>query len=298
MYKKALLLYNGHAGQGDITETLTDIVGLIAGDIRELTLLQTEEKGEPETFCRQRGGEFDLLIIVGGDGTVHECINGLMKLKNSPVISIIPTGTCNDFSRSLMIPQTIKEAAELIKTGSVENIDIGQFNDRYFSNFFGVGLITEASEGTDAHLKNSIGKFSYIISALQSLKNPTSFSFSLNTDNDHFRGEAVMILAMNGYYLGTTNLHLDETKMDDGLFEIYLIQKSGLKPLKNMYNKAFSTDWTKETEGIELIRSSSFTLETNQTLDVDMDGEIYSQTPANVSIANKRLPFITARGFN
>ncbi len=295
MYNKALLIYNGNAGKADILSYLGEIVEIIAPNINELTLLQSKEKGDPERYCRWRAGEFDLLIIVGGDGTVHECINGLMEVKNPPVVSIIPTGTCNDFSRSLAITQTSSEAAKLITTGTLQSIDIGKANDRYFSNFFGVGLITEASEGTDSNLKNSIGKFSYFISALQSLKKATPFSFSLKTDKDHFEGEAVMILAMNGYFLGTSNLHLDETKLDDGLLEIYLIRESGLNLFKNMYNKAFSDDWTKETEGIDLIRTTVFHLETDRPLDVDMDGEIYSNTPANVSIVNKQLSFITGK---
>lgn len=293
MYNKALLIYNGNAGNKEISKNLNQIVGTLAQNIRELTLLQTKKKGDSERYCKERASEFDLLIIMGGDGTVHECINGLMELEDPPIVSIIPTGTCNDFSRSLLIPQTITEAAELIHSGKVESIDIGQCNDRYFSNFFGVGLITEASEATNSNLKSSIGKFSYFISALQSLKKATSFSFSLKTDKEQFEGEAVMILAMNGYFLGTTNLQQDDSKLNNGLLEIYLVRESGLNLIRNMYNKAFSDDWTRDTAGIDLIRASSFELETDEKLDVDMDGEIYLKTPANVSILNKHLKFIT-----
>lgn len=56
----------------------------------------------------------DIVIVLGGDGTVHECVNGLAPLDRRPILSILPAGTCNDFAQALMIPLNMKQAAELI----------------------------------------------------------------------------------------------------------------------------------------------------------------------------------------
>ncbi|MET3504177.1 diacylglycerol/lipid kinase family protein [Halalkalibacter oceani] len=290
--KKALLVYNAQAGQAKINDILKDITDVLAAEYRELTMVQTFQKGDGERICRERASDYDQLFIVGGDGTVHECINGLMDVTKPPVVGIFPAGTCNDFSRTLGIPQTIAEAAGVIKAGQTLTCDIGSCNKRYFTNFVGLGLITTVSEETNSTLKNSVGKLSYFISALQSLKKAEPFSFALQTAEKVERsGEAVMILAMNGYSLGTANFHLPDSKLDDSLMELYIIQESGLKLLKNMYYKTFTADWTKEAEGIELIRTSSFSLTTAEKMEIDMDGEIYQTSPAAVALLPRKLTF-------
>ncbi|MCY9389815.1 acylglycerol kinase family protein, partial [Bacillus haynesii] len=72
----------------------------------------TRKKRDAFEFCREIGEDIGQLFILGGDGTVHECINGISRLQTKPDIGILPGGTCNDFSRALRIPQNIEKAAE------------------------------------------------------------------------------------------------------------------------------------------------------------------------------------------
>ncbi|WP_185970973.1 diacylglycerol/lipid kinase family protein [Alkalicoccobacillus porphyridii] len=302
MYKKALLIYNIKAGQ----EEIQDQLGLIASELVPLAhtfmFIQTLEKGEAETLCESHGSEIDLLLIVGGDGTVHECINGLMKLPedNRPTVAILPAGTCNDFSRSLQI-RTIEEAIAAIKVGAHQRLDIGEANQRYFTNFIGLGLITEASQAKEGELKDKWGKIGYMVSALQSLKNPNLFTYNLKTDSETFEGEAVMVLAMNGHYLGTTGLFVENNQMNDGLIDIYILKEAGFSLLKNVYNKSRSNtekEWLREAEDVQVIRTSSFQLETNDQQLADSDGELYLEAPLTVSMHEKALDFIYAEETN
>ncbi|WP_368504301.1 diacylglycerol kinase family protein [Alkalihalophilus sp. As8PL] len=295
MYDKAMLIYNGHAGSNDTATLLSEAVAGLSKHITEFTLMKTNEKGDTERLCRERGEQFDLVIIMGGDGTVHEAVNGLIHLEQSPSIFILPTGTCNDFARALNIPLKVKQACEVFQEAMVQSLDIGLVNDRAFSNFFGVGLITRASEGTNDDLKSSIGKFSYFLSAIQSLQTAESFSYSLQLDGKTVEDEAVMILAMNGSFLGTTNLYHEQTKLDDGKLELYIIREAGLALLKNLFNKARSPEWPGEMEGIEFIQADSLQLETSPIEDIDIDGEIYLETPARLSLKQKALPFLVCK---
>ncbi|WEG15383.1 diacylglycerol kinase family lipid kinase [Alkalihalophilus pseudofirmus] len=293
MYNKAMLIYNGSAGSNDIKASLAEAVEGLESYINELTLMKTLKKGDAETFCLERASQFDLIIIMGGDGTVHECVNGLIKLKESPPIFILPTGTCNDFARSLNIPLKIDAACEAFEEAKMIQSDIGTVNGRAFSNFFGVGLITKASEGTNDDLKQSIGKFSYFVSALQSMQQAAPFSYTLKTKEGVENDEAVMILAMNGHSLGTTSLYHEKSSLTDGLLDIYLIREAGLSLLKNLFNKATSPTFPDEMEGIDFIQTSSFELEIEQKEEVDIDGEIYLETPASVHLDQKSLPFLS-----
>ncbi|MBM0064863.1 diacylglycerol kinase family lipid kinase [Bacillus gibsonii] len=296
MYNRAILLYNIKAGQDKITDQLGDIVEQLAPHVHEFTLLQTLEKGEAEDVCSRLGSEVDLLLIFGGDGTVHECINGLMKVEEEkrPKVVILPGGTCNDFARSLNI-RTVKEAIAAVLANHSKKLDMGQVNDRYFSNFVGVGLITEASQAKEGHLKEKWGKLGYIMSAVQSLKDPTSFSYSLQTDTESFEGEAVMILAMNGHYLGTAGLFVQDNVMDDGKLDLYILKEAGFSLLKNVYNKSRSDtakEWLSQAEDIEVFRTNSLKLTTDQAQLADSDGELYLETPLDVVIHQKAIEWI------
>lgn len=102
-WNKALLIHHLHAGKANRENTLGLVTGVLAPAIHELVVVRTDEPGEGEKLCWERGEEFDVVFILGGDGTVHECVNGLASLQNPPQIGVLPGGTCNDFARSLGI---------------------------------------------------------------------------------------------------------------------------------------------------------------------------------------------------
>ncbi|PZD97879.1 diacylglycerol kinase family lipid kinase [Paenibacillus sambharensis] len=279
-YGKAAVIYNGHAGQSALQERLGVTASVIAPGVGELTLLQTEGPGDAERLCRERAMEFDLLLTLGGDGTVHECINGLAALQSPPPFGILPSGTCNDFARSLGLPLNLEDAARLVLDTEPVPIDIGEANGRYFSNFFGVGLITAASENIDEGLKSQFGKLSYFLSSLQVLNSAESFAYRLVTDEEERSGEAVMILAFNGRSIGTNTLPLEEAGLQDGLLDIFVVREAGLALLFEVLSRRDPSAWKQEGGNIDYFQSAKVTLATQQPMKADMDGEIYMNTPA------------------
>src|SRR5438552_14861847 len=85
------------------------------------------------------GDGYGTVISVGGDGTTHWTVNGLMRSRTSPppTLAIIPEGTANDFPRCLSIPLNSRGAARTILDGSRRRVDVGQVNDRYFATISG-----------------------------------------------------------------------------------------------------------------------------------------------------------------
>ena len=111
-YNKGLFLFNGNAGKEEIEPQLNQTLPIIAQSVKELNVIQTESVAELKRVCKEYGPTVDLLVILGGDGTVHECINSLAELDQRPVIGILPGGTCNDFSRMLEIPQNLNSGGQ------------------------------------------------------------------------------------------------------------------------------------------------------------------------------------------
>ena len=173
-FAKGLLLHNEHAG-GQKTPVIDQVLHVLKETVRHVDHKVLTQPGEGEKICANLGADYDVVIIYGGDGTIHECINGIARLKSRPIIAVLPGGTCNDFSRAIGVPEELDSACRLLKTGVIHEVDIGVMNDRFFMNFWGIGMVTETSENIDGNKKSRIGKISYYLSALETVRNPSFF---------------------------------------------------------------------------------------------------------------------------
>ncbi|MCQ4088052.1 diacylglycerol kinase family protein [Saccharibacillus sp. JS10] len=289
-WEKAMLIYNRKAGKEKVDQ-LSDAVAAIASEVGELTLVQTTEPGEGEKICRERSSDYDLLLILGGDGTVHECINGAAKSSSPPEIAILPGGTCNDFARTLRLPLQVGKAAEQVLTGPVYDTDIGEVNGRVFTNFIGIGLITDTSENIDSDEKERMGKLSYFLSTLRTLRQAEPFAFRLKHDEGTVDSEAVMILIANGRSLGTAKLPFAGEGIHDGMLDVLIVRQAGLSLAWQVINGGDLTDYRESGGVIEYIQTTSLRVETDEPKGIDSDGEIYLQTPADISVLPSHLRF-------
>ncbi|CAH0310511.1 Putative lipid kinase BmrU [Peribacillus sp. Bi96] len=293
-WKKGMLIYNKKAGNDKLERNLEQCLPVIAPHIDEFLILQTKEKGDASRFCSEYGEDMDVVFVLGGDGTVHECVNGLSPLGKRPLFGVLPGGTCNDFSRTLKIPQNVRQASEALVNGKVRSIDIGQADDDYFSNFWGIGLISDASSNIDEQEKNKFGKIGYLLSAVRTIGDNNPFPFKLQYDGNMIEGEAIMILVLNGCYIGTNLLPFPMVSPDDGLLDIAILEKANLSAFLEII--AMKRSWTEKLRsesGVTYLQADTLTVETNMPLDVDMDGEIYSQTPTRIKVLGHHLSVLT-----
>lgn len=295
-FKKAIVIYNGNAGQKDITRTLGICVPILSTAIEELVLLKTEGPGHARRICAEYGEQTDLVVILGGDGTVHECINGLASLEKRPAIAVLPGGTCNDISRTLKMPQDLQGAAEAVVSGNLVPLDAMRINGRYALNFWGVGLVTEASNNIKGSEKALLGKVSYYLSAVRTMREMDPFYYTIDCDGETYEGEAVMILAANGHYIGTNELPFHNIRADDGLANVFIVKNTNLALLKEI----LTTDVTAEEKANEILHCSGkdITIKTEETMEADMDGEVYLETPAHIQVLRHHFLAVTPEPIN
>lgn len=292
MYKNTLLIYNDKAGQIEIDRVMEEIIPILIKGIENLTLSKTKEAGDAERIARENGENYNLIISLGGDGTLHEIINGLSKLEHPPRIGILPAGTCNDFARSLKIPLTLREASNTIIKGKSKYIDIGRVNGRYFTNFIGLGLITEISENINPDTKKIMGRIGYYTSAIKTLGKKDDFKFTLKTENDAINSKAGMIAILNGFHIGTTRVPVDSIEIDDGLFNVFIVYEAGFPLLLKYLTQKENFEELLIQDEIQHLKASSIKLETEEEMPIDSDGEIYLNTPIELSLVAKKFEFI------
>jgi len=125
------------------------------------------------------------VVVVGGDGTIHEAINGLLTGSADgpvPEVAVIPVGTGNDFFRMVGVPARLDRALDVLATGVPHSFDVGrvrwQGGESYFVNLFGVGLDVEVLQGRDGFRKLS-GKLQYLAGAIRALVRCEAFPLRL-----------------------------------------------------------------------------------------------------------------------
>ncbi|MBD7969084.1 diacylglycerol/lipid kinase family protein [Paenibacillus gallinarum] len=288
---KALLIHNDAAGSA-AGSLVSSAVAVLAPAIKELDIIQTSGPGDGEKICLERGGEVDVVFILGGDGTVHECINGLTQLDHPPVVGVLPGGTCNDFVRSLGMPVDVTQSARMMLEGRIIDIDLGFANGRVFTNFFGVGLITDTSVNIDSNLKNSLGKLSYFISTLQTIRSAVPFAFEMEADGKLIQDEAVMIYIANGRSLGSSALPFAQDALMDGQFDVLIIRQTGLPLLKELLARKPEGEWQPKNDSILYYKARNIKLRTDEEKQADTDGEVYLSTPVQISVLDHKLTFL------
>ncbi|ARI78855.1 YegS/Rv2252/BmrU family lipid kinase [Halobacillus mangrovi] len=292
-YEKGLFIYNGNSDSNELKQGLSQTLHVLTPYFKELKVIQTQSVEELDAVCKGQAAEVDVLFILGGDGTLHECINSLAELEKRPILGVLPGGTCNDFSRVLGIPQNLKQAAEAIMEGEEVSVDAGKTETEYFINFWGIGLVTQTSFNIDEEQKSRLGVLSYFISALKTMGQARPFEFTIDIDGERLEGEAVMILVMNGRFIGTRQVPVPTIDLHDGNMDVLIIKNSNLTLFKELMT--MKRPWADEDRFQELHhrQGKEIWIEVDSSQEIDMDGEIKGETPASIKVLNDHFTFLS-----
>lgn len=227
--KKVLLLLNAGSGTGQAKNRMFEI-------LKELTLAGFEVTTYPivpdrgmtsEKIIQQCVGRFDIIMCVGGDGTLNHVVNSVVQAGIREPIAYLPTGSTNDFARSLGIPAEPEEYCRALVAGTTFDYDIGRFNDRYFNYVAAFGAFTQVSYETNQASKNVLGYAAYLLQSIVTFPESIAMRCHLVIEHD---GECEEGKYLYGAVSNTTSIAgipsplIRKSEMDDGMFEVTLIQ--------------------------------------------------------------------------
>ena len=154
--KNVLLIINPRAGKTKVKTCLFDIVDILSEHDMTVTVEITRYSGHARDMCSYISDSYDMVICAGGDGTLNEVFAGMISSKKHIPIGYIPAGSTNDFGSTLKLSKDMKKAASDIVTGVTRTIDIGKFDNRFFSYVASFGAFTKASYSTPQEIKNTL----------------------------------------------------------------------------------------------------------------------------------------------
>ncbi|WP_461810005.1 diacylglycerol/lipid kinase family protein [Faecalimonas sp.] len=224
--KKLLFIYNPNAGKGLLKPKLSDIFDIFVKAGYEVTVYPTQKYRDGYRKVANFKGDYDLLVCSGGDGTLDEVVTGMMQREKKIPIGYIPTGTTNDFAKSLHIPRELLKAADVAVNGEIFSCDVGRFNKDFFVYIAAFGLFTDVSYQTKQEVKNVLGHLAYVLEGTKRLFNIPSYNMRVTHDGEVIEDEFIFGMVTNSRSVGGfKNMVGKKVVFDDGEFEATLIKR-------------------------------------------------------------------------
>ena len=225
--KKLLFIVNPRAGKTKSLAPLFDAAAIYSEAGYLVSVRKTTHRGEATELAESLGPEFDVVVCHGGDGTLNETVNGVMRIPREyrPLVSYLPGGSTNDFAASLNISSNPAEAAASAMRMKPRSLDVGKFGERNFVYVASFGAFTKTTYTVQQDIKNMFGHFAYLLEGVKNLDTLCPYRMKITADGEVFDGEYLFGAVSNSTSIaGTITLPSDIVDTDDGKLEVILIK--------------------------------------------------------------------------
>ncbi|MCI8809008.1 MAG: YegS/Rv2252/BmrU family lipid kinase [Oscillibacter sp.] len=278
--RKLLMIVNPRAGRNKSKGPLFDAVSIFSNAGYLTAIHQTAASGDATETVVREGSQYDLIVAVGGDGTLNEVVSGLMQLKKKrPLLGYIAQGSTNDFASSLRISRNPVSAATAIARNVPRQLDVGLWNFRSFVYVASFGAFTRSSYAAPQSAKNALGHLAYILEGMKDLNSLRPYNIRLTADGEAMDGEYLFGAVCNSTSIGgLMKLDPERVVLDDGLFEMLLIPSpKTAADLQNLVHAILNQEY--DSHGLVFRHVSSIHLETDENLPWSLDGEYAASVP-------------------
>lgn len=281
---RALMLFNPRARRGG------ELIGPVAERLRlhgiEVTLQQFGSRDELAAEIVRRSANVHMAVICGGDGTMSAAASAI--LETGLPMGIIPMGTANDLARTLHIPESFEQAADIIAQGYTRKIDVGMVNGHPFFNVASIGLGAQLANKLSPDVKRRWGKFGYALTALQLVSTVRPFSAEIISNGEVTRVKTMQIAVGNGRYYGGGTVVEAGAAIDDGTLDLYSLETRNVWKLAVMlraFRKGTHGTWTE----VRTAKGRDFEIRTRRPQPVNLDGDLVTETPARFEIRPRAI---------
>ncbi|MCL7988355.1 diacylglycerol kinase family lipid kinase [Sphingobacterium sp. lm-10] len=287
--KKILFVINPISGGKRKTAFKKQILETLDLSKFEPTFQQTDHAGHAYELAKQAVlNKYDVVVAVGGDGTINE-IGSALAGTDTP-LGIIPEGSGNGLALYLGIPLHEAGAIRRINRFDTMTVDTGSVNERFFFNVAGVGFDASVS---DKFATDSIrGPIGYLRTVMNLLGSYRSKKYQLSIDGKSYTREAFMISVANSPQYGNNAYIAPNASVTDGLIDVCIVHKFPLYLLPMMVFHLFNKS-VDQSEYVEIIPGRVITIESDEIGPVHVDGEpLTLEAPLQFTVQEKSLKII------
>jgi diacylglycerol kinase (ATP) len=281
MAQKIQMILNPAANHGRSTQVVEGLQDQLAEN--HIVSTSTQQPQHASELARQAGEQgYDLVLAAGGDGTVHEVVNGLMQVpaKKRPELGIVPLGSGNDFAHILGLPEDPLEALNCALQGSSHPLDVGLLKSgsgrqEYFDNTLGIGFdaVTTIRSRKITRLH---GFLMYLVAVIQTIiRNFDAMDLHVETDREKWDLSTLMLTLGNGPREGGGFMVTPEAKLDDGILNYVTIKKISRLMMFRLIPEVMNGTHGRFKQ-VRMGTCKTLSLTSKQPLYVHVDGEIFA----------------------
>ncbi|HRF50331.1 MAG TPA: diacylglycerol kinase family lipid kinase [Anaerolineales bacterium] len=291
---KALMIFNPKSNHGRSWQTVADMRAIV-DTLGGADWRGTEFPGHAAEIAAAAQG-YDTVIGLGGDGTIHEVVNGLMQIPAEvrPALGVVPVGSGNDFAFALgvSLEQPI-EAVRAAMTASPRQVDIGRITDgagrfEYFTNTCGIGFDAAINIRT-RKITWAHGFAMYLAATLQSIAMHFDGALmKVSYDDGGFELPTLMVIVANGSREGGGFMVAPDARIDDGIFEFVYVGQVSRPRMLQLMTKFMNGTHVREPD-VHMRRTTRLRLESNRAIPIHLDGELFAPYEANVRVVEVEM---------
>lgn len=239
----------------------------------------------------------ELVVAVGGDGTLNETVNGLMRAGGGPELATIPLGTGMDFVRTYGIPHRFDDAVRTAVAGRARTIDVGRVTyrtwagdeaERYLANIGSVGMSAAVAQRANGMSKLLGGKATFFYALVRVFLAWQNTVVDVTLDGERRSDRMHDVIVANGQYHGGGMWLAPEAHPDDGLFDVLLIGDINKLDFATTAPKLYKGKHLSHPK-VDLVRARVVDVDAAETLPIELDGEQVGTTPARFEIVPRGL---------
>lgn len=295
---RAALICNPRAGKREADGGVDEAVATLESAGWQIEVSQTVAPFDASRLAREAAeAGMEAVLVAGGDGTLNEAVQGLEGTETA--LGYLPYGTVNIWAREIGVPGNPVLAARAIADGRVEVIDLGRANDRYFLLMAGVGLdaaVVRRAQGIEHH-KARFGILPYLAAGLSTVPTYRARDIELRYDGIIRRVQALMLVIGNTrFYAGRYRL-TPNAVANDGWLDLCIVKGRG--PLA-MMRQSFPVllSGSVSLSDVELLRVRSLSVQSDEPIPFQLDGELAGTTPVEFSVVPRALRVIVPKDFS
>ena len=289
--KKLYFLLNPTAGNGNAYNIFEKAKRILDEQQIGIESYLSQSKGDIERFIINEDlSEFDGICVIGGDGTIHEAIEGLMQSEKSKYLSlgIIPAGSGNAFAEDLGLRDPL-DALENIIIGNISRIDVIRIKSRKNINFavtiIGWGMASNVN--ILAEKLRWLGSIRYSVASILSILKIKLQAVNIIIENQVFDGKAAFFIALNTIHTGKGMKMAPKAKLNDGLIDIILLKRASRLRILKIFLQLFSGKHIYDPL-VQYMQVKSFSINSKNDF-LNIDGENIGKTPIEVSVERNAI---------
>ncbi len=285
--QRCQIIYNPVSGKKDFINHLDYVVKRMSKAGYTVDVTPTKKPKHAIVLAKKAcEDKYDLLIISGGDGTLHECINGIAVSEYKPKIGYIPSGTACDLASTLKIPKNVSKSVDIILGGVPVKMDIAKSSNGYFIYVTAIGTYVDISYVTDSRLKKHFGYFAYLITAVKEFFTIPMIKTKIVHDKGIFRGYFSLILVVNSQKIAGFDF-VNRPVLDDGYVDVILFRYIPL--FNNLLYFLSIASGPKILPFVHRFRTSRLKIYTDHHHKWNMDGEEANSGNLNIEVIKQAI---------